>query len=161
MRRKRLEKLLAQGIGNGLGAVHYQLDAGQVEVRQALAFEQLQEMLVTEVRRTQLRRLEFGRLDHPQQRPPNEHVRVHDRVVHSGGQHAQVKADQSHVVRERHPAQSLIVGIPVGALDDSADVDAEVTVGKADPFGIARGAGRVLNERDIFGCRRINAAVFP
>ncbi len=159
MRRECREKLLAQLPGNRLGAVEYQLDAGQVEVGQALALKQLQKMLVAEIRRTQLRGAQLVGLAHPEQRSPDEHAGIHDRMIHADAEHAQVIADQAHVVRQRHPAQALVVLVPAGPLDDGANIGAQVPVRQHDAFRVARRTRRVLDECGVIRRRREHLAM--
>ncbi len=85
-----------------------------------------EEVLVSKIRRTELRRPVLARLAHPKQRPAHEQSRVHDSVLHAGRQHAQVEADEAHVVRERHPAQAPVIRIPLGAFDDRANIRGQV-----------------------------------
>ena len=56
------QKLLAKFVGNRFGAIEYKLHRGQVRAfGESLALEEFQEVLVTEIRRAQLGRPQFGR----------------------------------------------------------------------------------------------------
>ncbi len=116
-------------------------------------------MLVTEVRRTQLRRAQFGCLEHPEQRPPDEDVGVHDGMTHARSQHAQVITDKTHVVGERHPAEARVIFGPFKALDDCADVHAKIGMRQANTFRVTRRTGRVLDECDVLRRCRVDLAV--
>ncbi len=106
-------------------------------------------MLVAEVRGTQLGGLQLAGLQHPQERASHEYIGVHDRVIHAGGQHAQVVADQSHIVSQRHPAEAAIVIDPAGRLDDRAHVCTQVGMRQAHALRVAGRPGRVLDECEI------------
>ena len=51
----------------------------------------------------------------PQQRPAHEQLRGHQVRVHAVREHEDVKADQSHVVGQRHPRKADIVLGEAGA----------------------------------------------
>ena len=94
-------------------------------------------MFVTKIGRTELGRPQFVRFQHPQQRPPHERIGVHNRVIHAGTHYAEVVTNQAHVVRQRHPAQALVILGPACSFYDGANIYTQVAVCQADPFGIA------------------------
>ena len=51
----------------------------------------------------------------PQQRPAHEQLRGHQVRVDARSEHHQVEADQTHVVRERHPRQANVVLVEAAA----------------------------------------------
>ncbi len=147
-RRHCVEELLAQVPGDRFGAVQDQFDGRQVEPLDAFAREQLEEVLVAEIGRAQLRGSKFRRFLHPQQRPAHEDVGIHDGVVHACSHGAQVIADQAHVMGERHPAQAALIFVPLDAFVDRLDIGGQVIVGQADALRVARGTRRILDEGD-------------
>ena len=66
----------------------------------------------------------------------------------------QVKADQAHVVRQRHPRQARVVVAHAHALGDRVDVGREVAVREDHALGLAGRARRELDERDVVAARR-------
>ena len=106
-------------------------------------------MLVAEVWRTQLCCSQLAGLAHPQQRSPYEDVGIHDGMVHARGQYAKVVANQSHIVGQGHPAKGLVIITPVGALNDGANINAQVPMRKNHAFRVAGGPRRVLDKRNI------------
>ena len=70
-----------------------------------------------------------------------------------------METDKPHVVRQGHPAQRLIVFIPVESLDDGTDVDAQVAVRQDNAFRVAGRARGILDKADIVGLRVVHLAV--
>ena len=156
---ERCQKILAKLVGNRLRTIENQLDAGKVQVRQALAFEQLEKVFVAEIRGTELRCTKLIDLTHPQQRPTDKYAGVHHSVIHARGHDAHVISNQPHVVGQWHPAQALVILHPVRCLDNCANIGAQVAVRQAHTLGITRGTRRILDECNVVGCCREQLAV--
>ena len=106
-----LEELLAELHRDRLRAVEDEPHARQIEIKvghRALA-EHLQVMPVAEIGRAQNGRLFARGEGEPQERPAHEELGGHQMAVDAIGEHEDVKADQSHVVRERHPRKAHVV----------------------------------------------------
>ena len=60
-------------------------------------------------------------------------------------------ADQTHVVIERQPADADVLGTHLQGFADGANVGQQIGVSERDTFGIAGGAGRVLQQCNVAG----------
>lgn len=99
-----MHEALAKRDGNRFRAIEQQSHFGEIQSVEAPGFVELQEVLVAEIGRAEQRGPDSAGFLKPQQGTATEQPRVHDGVLDVRGKHAEVKADQSHVVRERHPA---------------------------------------------------------
>ena len=63
----------------------------------------------------------------------------------------QVKANQAHVMRERHPAETAVSFGELDALRDRGDVREQIAVGEGDAFGLAGRTRRILDEGYVVG----------
>ena len=135
VRRQAGEELLGELHRDRLGAVEDDPHAAQVDAVERLVAERAQEMPVAEVRRAGHRHSLVRYELHPEQRAPHEQIGRHQVLPHARVHHEQVKADQPHVVRERHPAERG-VGLAEGrALHRAVAVREDVRVGQHHALG--------------------------
>ena len=94
-------------------------------------------------------------LPQPALRPGQEHQRRHDRHRNGEIEAAEPRADQSHVVVERQPADEYVaVWLGIHGLTHGADVGEQVGMAEHHAFGIPRAAGGVLKKGDVFRSAR-------
>ena len=144
-------ELVAEVHRDRFGTVVDQADFGQVGVGEGTLTEHLEVMAVAEVRRARDRRAVAAGEGRPQQRPPDEQIRRHVIDLHAVAEHEQVKADQAHVVGERHPAQRDILRREARYAAGARAVGEDVAVGQDDALRLARRARRELDEGDVVG----------
>ena len=149
MRRQGLDEALAQFGRNRLRAVEDQSHRRQVQPCRALRLVLLEVVLIAEIGRTQHRGAAPARQFQPQQRPAREQIGAHDQVAHAASQHVQMKADQAHVVRQRHPAQGDVAVSERRGFANRTDIRADIAVAQHHALGLAGGTGGELNESDI------------
>ena len=94
----------------------------------------------------------------PQERAAHEEFRRHQVAVHPIGEHEDVKADETHVVRQRHPRDADVVFGEVRHLGRAAGVCENVVMRQHDALGLAGGAGGELDEGDVIRLRAHRAA---
>src|SRR5882724_4337368 len=75
--------------------------------------------------------------------------------MYVGREHHDVKADQTHVMGQRHPRQAVVALGQPGRHDGSLAVGNDVAVSQYDTLGFARGTGRELDESNIIGLRLV------
>jgi hypothetical protein len=151
VRRERVEEFPGEIDRDRLRAVEDEPDAAQIVPVELPVAQRAQEMPIPEVWRAGDRRSLLVREFHPQERTPHEQVGRHQVLAHARVHHHQMKADQPHVVRERHPAERRIVGREPGSLSRALGVREDVAVGQHDTLGCARRAGRELDECRVVG----------
>ncbi len=120
--------------------------------------EHLQVMSVAEIRRAQEGRAHARGEGEPQQRPADEQLGRHEVRVHAVGEHEEVKADQAHVVGERHPRQAHVVLGEARRLGRAVSVGEDVAVGEHDALRLAGRAGGELDESDVGRAGALHAA---
>ncbi len=149
--RERRRKLAAEIGGDRLGAVEDDTDRREVELRRLGRIVRLQVVHIAEVRRTGDRHPVFADLGQPQAGPPHEERRRHQPVFGASDHRHQVKADESHVVRQRHPRQAGIRRCGADTRTNGVDVGHQVAVREHYALGLAGRAGRILDESDVVG----------
>ena len=156
--REAAEKFFAQFDADRFGAVEDQPDARQIEIIQRACAQHLEAMPVAEVGRAQHARAHLGGELQPQQRAADEQVRGHQMRRQAVGEHHQMKADQAHVMRQRHPRQADVILTNIDRGADAGDVGHQIGVREHHALGMAGRAGGELDEGHIFRTRPIALA---
>ena len=151
----RAKEFFAQLHGYRFGAVKKNAHGLEIKCRGFVGLECFQKVPVAEIRRAEDRCLLFTGLREPQLGAAHECRGRHQVVRNVHDERRQVKADQSHVVRQRHPAQPAVRFGEVDALRDRGNIREQIVVGERHAFRLAGRARRVLDERDVIGHRRV------
>ncbi len=134
------EKLTNDICGNRLRAVADDSQAGKIELIAFLLRNIVNHPFQTEIGRADDGRLMPGHLVHKNERPANEHERMHFDLQNARIQHAHMLADKPHIVGMRQPAAAHIFGRQGRADGNLHDVGDNIAVGNDNPLGIARAA---------------------
>ena len=81
---------------------------GQVEAIDRAVAQHFQIMPIAEIRRAQDGGADTRGERQPQQGPPDEQLRRHEVGMYARREHHDMKADEAHVMSERHPGQAAV-----------------------------------------------------
>ena len=113
-------------------------------------------MLVTEIGRGQCRDPVFSCLGQPKLRSPYKQLRRHQKLLAIRGQRCQVKSNQTHIMRQWHPAQVSIIRLNSHALDNGIDIRSQISMCQHNTFRCASRTRRKLNECRFIRCGFMN-----